>query len=136
MYSIFETEIVVRPDDIDMNNHVHNSKYLDYLLMARYDQMKNNYKVPMEEFIERGYAWVASATNIQFKREIKLGDKVLVRTQLNSFSGAQVTINFWILIKRENEKVAAEGQGVFTLISTKNGRPLRIPEDIIEKYTI
>jgi acyl-CoA thioester hydrolase/thioesterase-3 len=136
LYSIFETEIVVRPDDIDMNNHVHNSKYLDYLLMARYDQMKNNYKVPMEEFIERGYAWVASATNIQFKREIKLGDKVLVRTQLNSFSGAQVTINFWILIKRENEKVAAEGQGVFTLISTKNGRPLRIPEDIIEKYTI
>ena len=136
MYSIFETEIVVRPDDIDMNNHVHNSKYLDYLLMARYDQMKNNYKVPMDEFLARGYSWVASATNIQFKREIKLGDKVLVRTQLNSFNGAQVTINFWILIKRENEKVAAEGQGVFTLISTKNGRPLRIPEDIIEKYTI
>ena len=136
MYSIFETEIVVRPDDIDMNNHVHNSKYLDYLLMARYDQMKNKYKVSMDEFIARGYSWVASATNIQFKREIKLGDKVLVRTQLNSFNGAQVTINFWILIKKENEKVAAEGQGVFTLISTKNGRPLRIPEDIIEKYTI
>jgi acyl-CoA thioester hydrolase/thioesterase-3 len=136
LYSIFETEITVRPDDIDMNNHVHNSKYLDYLLTARYDQMKNNYKVPMEEFIERGYAWVASATNIQFKREIKLGDKVTVRTQLDSFNGAQVTINFWILIKKENEKVAAEGQGVFTLISAKNGRPLRIPEDIIEKYTI
>jgi len=136
LYSIFETEIIVRPDDIDMNNHVHNSRYLDYLLMARYDQMKKDYKVPMDEFINRGYAWVASATNIQFKREIKLGDKVLVRTQLNSFSGAQVTINFWILIKRENEKVAAEGQGIFTLISTKNGRPLRIPEDIIEKYTI
>jgi acyl-CoA thioester hydrolase/thioesterase-3 len=119
-----------------MNNHVHNSRYLDYLLTARYDQMKNNYKVPMEEFIERGYGWVASATNIQFKREIKLGDKVLVRTQLDSFNGAQVTINFWIFIKREIEKVAAEGQGVFTLISTKNGRPLRIPEDIIEKYTI
>ncbi|MFA7228927.1 MAG: acyl-CoA thioesterase, partial [Melioribacteraceae bacterium] len=46
-YSVFETEITVRPDDIDMNNHVHNSKYLDYLLMARYDQMKKDYKVPM-----------------------------------------------------------------------------------------
>ena len=30
MVSIFETEIIVRPDDIDMNSHVHNSKYLDY----------------------------------------------------------------------------------------------------------
>ncbi|MFA5803318.1 MAG: hypothetical protein WC879_01620 [Melioribacteraceae bacterium] len=35
MFSIFETEIIVRPDDIDMNNHVHNSKYLDYLLTLR-----------------------------------------------------------------------------------------------------
>jgi len=104
--------------------------------MGRYDQMRKDYKVPMEEFIERGYAWVASATNIQFKREIKLGDKVIVRTQLDSFNGAQVTINFWIVIKKEHEKVAAEGRGVFTLISIKNGRPLRIPEDIIIKYTI
>ena len=136
MYSIFETEIIVRPDDIDMNNHVHNSKYLDYLLMARYDQMKKDYKVPMEDFINRGYSWVASETNIHFKREIKLGDHVVVRTQLDSFQGAQVTINFWIVVKREHEKVAADGQGVFTLISSKNGRPLRIPEDIIEKYTI
>ena len=136
MYSIFETEIVVRPDDIDMNNHVHNSRYLDYLLMARYDQMKKNYKVPMEEFVERGYTWVASDTNIHFKREIKLTDRVVVKTQVNSFEGAQVTINFWIVVKREHEKVAADGQAVYTLISSKNGRPLRIPEDIIVKYTI
>ena len=38
-YSTFESELTVRPDDIDMNNHVHNSKYLDYVLAARYDQM-------------------------------------------------------------------------------------------------
>jgi thioesterase III len=98
--------------------------------------MKKDYKVSMEEFIDRGYAWVASDTNIHFKREIKLSDHVVVRTQLDSFSGAQVTINFWIVIKREHEKVAAEGQGVYTLISSKNGRPIRIPEDIIAKYTI
>lgn len=119
-----------------MNNHVHYSKYLDYLLMARYDQMKNNYKVPMQEFLNRGYSWVASATNIRFKREIKLDDNVVVRTQVNSFEGAQVIINFWIVIKKEHEKVAAEGQAEYTLISTKNGRPLRIPDDIIVKYTI
>jgi len=42
--SIFETEIIVRPDDIDMNNHVHNSKYLDYIQTARFIQMRDNYK--------------------------------------------------------------------------------------------
>lgn len=32
MYKTFETEHRVRPDDIDMFQHVHNSKYLDYVL--------------------------------------------------------------------------------------------------------
>lgn len=135
MFSIFETEIIVRPDDIDMNNHVHNSKYLDYLLMARYDQMRKDYKVPMEVFVERGYSWVASTTHIDFKREIKLGDKILVRTQVNSFEGAQVKVNFWIM-KVETNKVAAEGWSVYTLVSVATGSPARIPDDIIRHYTV
>lgn len=44
MNSIFSSEIKVRPDDIDMNNHVHNAKYLDYVLSARYEQMKKTIK--------------------------------------------------------------------------------------------
>jgi acyl-CoA thioester hydrolase/thioesterase-3 len=59
-YSIFETELTIRPDDIDMNNHVHNSKYFDYVLAGRYDQMKKDYKVTMEDFLERGFTWVVS----------------------------------------------------------------------------
>lgn len=136
MYSTFETEITVRPDDIDMNNHVHYSRYLDYILMARYDQMNKDYKVAMEAFVERGFSWVASEVNIQYKRPILLQDKtVKVRTQLEEFQGAKVMINFWI-VKGENEKVAAQGQLSFTMISLKNGRPTRIPEDIIEKYQV
>lgn len=68
----FESKSQLSPDDIDMNNHVHNSKYLDYLLMARYDQMRKDYKVPMKVF----------------------------------------------------------------LVSIANGRPARIPKDIIQKYTV
>ena len=136
MYSIFETEITVRPDDIDMNNHVHYSRYLDYILMARYDQMNKDYKVAMEAFVERGFSWVASEVNIQYKRPILLQDKtVKVRTQLEEFHGAKVMINFWI-VKGENDKVAAKGQVSFTMISLKNGRPTRIPEDIVEKYQV
>jgi len=46
----FETEMQVRPDDIDMNQHVHGSRYFDYVLAARYDQMERCYKMPMQEF--------------------------------------------------------------------------------------
>lgn len=135
MYSIFETEIIIRPDDIDMNNHVHYSKYLDYLLMARYDQMTNNYKVSMEEFVKLGYSWVASTIHIDYKRELRLGDKVIVKTQVDSYNGAQVKVNFW-MVKKEINKITSEGYAVYTMVSIKNGRPVRIPDDIVAKYSI
>ncbi|MFC2133446.1 acyl-CoA thioesterase [Bacteroidota bacterium] len=135
MYSIFESEITIRPDDIDMNNHVHYSKYLDYILAARYEQMSGNYHLSMEEFIEMGYSWVASNVNINYKRGLVLGDKIIVRTQVDSYNGAQVTVNFWI-IKKETDKIAADGQVHYTMISAKSGRPVRIPEEIIQKYSI
>jgi acyl-CoA thioester hydrolase/thioesterase-3 len=136
MYSIFETEVTVRPDDIDMNNHVHYSRYLDYILMARYDQMKKDYKVTMEEFVERGFSWVASELTIKYKRPILLQDgSVKVRTQLETFNGSKVLINFWI-VKGEKEKVAAQGQVSYTMISVKSGRPTSVPDDIVRQYQI
>jgi len=135
MYSIFETEITVRPDDIDMNNHVHYSRYLDYILMARYDQMKRDYKVSMEEFVEQGHSWVASQVNIIYKRPILLKDRVTVRTQLRSFQGAMAMVNFWI-VKSDGGKVAAQGEVSYTMVSIKSGRPIRIPGEIIEKYQV
>jgi acyl-CoA thioester hydrolase/thioesterase-3 len=134
-FSTFETEIVVRPDDIDMNNHVHNSKYLDYVQTARYIQMRDNYKFPMEEYLERGYNWYASTAQIEFKRALKFGDIAVVRTQIKEWSGAQVIINFWIINKQTN-KIASEGYIVYTLISLSSGRPVRIPEDVLERHNI
>lgn len=135
MYSVFESEIKIRPDDIDLNNHVHNTKYLDYVLAARYEQMINNYRMSMKEFHDLGYNWVVSATYIEYKRSLLLGDKILVRTQVDGVNGAQSKVKFWI-VKKENEKVAAEGYLLYTMISLKSGRPVRIPEDIIKRYSV
>ena len=135
MYSIFESEIMIRPDDIDMNNHVHNTKYLDYVLAARYDQMNKNYKMPMNEFHERDFNWVVSTSHIEYKRALSLNDQILVRTQIDSVNGAQSKVNFWI-VKIENSKVAAEGYLIYTMISIKSGKPIRIPDFIIERYSV
>ncbi len=135
MNTIFSTEIKVRPDDIDLNNHVHNAKYLDYVQAGRFEQMINNYKMPMEEFIEKGYNWVASAAHIDWKRPLKLGDTAIVKTQMDSVNGAQCKVNFWIENKVTN-KLVSEGHFIYTMVSVKSGRPVRITDDIIERYSI
>lgn len=135
MYSIFESEIKIRPDDIDMNNHVHNTKYLDFVLAARYEQMTNNYKMSMEEFHKINFNWVVSITHIEYKRALKLTDNILVRTQVDSVNGAQSKVKFWI-VKKDNNKTAAEGYIIYTMVSLKSGRPTRIPDEIIKKYSV
>lgn len=135
MYSTFESEITIRPDDIDMNNHVHNSRYLDFVLAARYEQMTNNYKMSMDKFHKLNFNWVVSSVHIEYKRALTLDDKILVRTKVDSINGAQSQVNFRI-IKKDNEKIAAEGFIIYTMISLKSGKPVRIPEEIVKKYSI
>jgi YbgC/YbaW family acyl-CoA thioester hydrolase len=138
-FSIFESEIKIRPDDIDLNNHVHNTKYLDYVLAARYEQMIKDYKMSMNDFYKLDYNWVVSITYIEYKRALMLDDKIVVRTQFDSVNGAQCRVNFWIVKKatdKVGEKVASQGHIIYTMISIKTGRPVRIPEEIIKHYSI
>ena len=134
-YSKFETELAVRPDDIDMNNHVHNSRYLDYVLAARYDQMKRCYKVSMDEFLRMGLTWVVKSCLIEFKRPLMLGDTIIVRTWIDEIGATSAKVRFEIL-KKENGKLASDGYFDYSMVSVKAGRAEKIPRHIIEKYSI
>jgi acyl-CoA thioester hydrolase/thioesterase-3 len=68
--SRFETELQVRPDDIDMYQHVHSSRYMDYVLAARFEQMDRCYKMPMSEFQKLGFGWFLAGTEMRFRRPL------------------------------------------------------------------
>ena len=135
MNSRFTSEISVRPDDIDMFQHVHNSRYLDYVQTARYDQMINCYKMPMQEFITIGLGFVVKRAEINFKRPLIMGDVMVVTTQVTEFEGTDIKVNFEIVNKR-TEKVCCYGDMLYTMINLKTGRSEKIPDDIKEKFLI
>ena len=135
MNSIFSSEIKVRPDDIDMNNHVHNSRYLDFVQAARFEQMERDYKMPMSEFHEMNLNWVTSSVFIEYKRALKLGETAIVKTQMDSVNGAQCKVNFWIE-HSETGKLVSSGYMTYTMVSLKSGRPVRINDDIVQRYSI
>lgn len=135
IYAAFRSEIKVRPDDIDLNNHVHSTRYLDYYLAARFEQMEENYKMSMAEFVNRGLNWVASNFTIDYKRPLRLGDTAIVETSISEIKLSQVVVSFRIYIKSTN-KISAEGSGLFTLVDLTTGRATRIPEDVLSKYSV
>lgn len=134
-YSIFETELNVRPDDIDMFNHVHNSRYFDYVLAARYEQMDRCYKMPMEEFLKQGYGWVVRTANVEFKRPLKLGDVAIVRTGILFMNEKGCRVQFEISSKASG-KVVSDGWFDYVMIDIASGRGLRVTEEMIKTYSI
>ncbi len=133
--SKFETEMQVRPDDIDLFRHVHSSKYLDYLLAARFDQMERCYGVPMEEFLKLGFGWYVKTSHLEYKRPLGIAERFIVRTWVEDIRSPDVEIRFEML-KKETHKPSCLGWCVFTMVNVQTGRPENIPEWIAQKYSI
>ena len=133
--SKFETDLQVRPDDIDMNQHVHASRYYDYVLAARYDQMTRCYQMPLEEFTKAGYAWFVRTAHVDYKRPLSLGDWFTVRTWIEAMLKESVRVQFEI-VKKANGKRVCDGYFDYTMVSVNTGRAEPIPDWIAQKYAI
>ena len=131
----FTSELQVRPDDIDMNQHVHASKYFDYVLAARFDQMTRCYKMGMEQFVALGLGWFVRTSHIEYKRPLKIGDALTVTTWIDEISDDSVRVQFEIS-KNANQKLSAGGFCVYTLVSLQTGRAQKIPPEVLAKYSI
>lgn len=134
-HSIFETDFKVRPDDIDMFQHVHNSKYFDYVLAARYDQMERFYGMPLEEFMQQGFGWVVRTAYVDYKRALSMGDEFTVRTGIESFADKGCRVQFEI-INKKTKKICCDGWFDYVLIDTASGRGVKVSAEMIERYTI
>ena len=133
--SRFETELQARPDDIDMNQHVHGSRYFDYVLAARYDQMARCYKMSMDEFIQAGFGWYIKTAHVEYKRPLLIGEHFLVRTWVEEIFRTGVKVNFEI-IKKANGKLSCDGYFDYTMINLQTGRAEAIPDWILAKYAV
>lgn len=134
VFSRFVTEMRVRPDDIDLYCHVHSSRYLDYVLAARFDQMERCYGMPMQEFTARGLGWFQRSITMNYKRPLEMAERFKVETGIVGFRRDGVIVSFRIF--KENGKLAADGTGDYALVDMKTRWATEIPADIKEKYSI
>ena len=118
-----------------MFNHVHNSKYLDYVMAARYEQMETCYNMSIEKFMEMGYGWVVKTAHVEYKRPLTLGEIFKVTTWILSMEEKSSKVNFEI-VSLKTGKVCSDGWFDYVLIDIKTGRGMKITEEMIEKYSV
>lgn len=131
----FETELQVRPDDLDLFRHVHSSRYLDYVLAARFDQMERCYGMGMSEFLGQNLGWVVKTSYMEYKRALGMGERFTVRTWVEHIHRTDVEVHFEIL-KLPSGKMACSGWCQYTLVTLDTGRAQVIPEAVANKYSV
>ncbi|MCM3748532.1 acyl-CoA thioesterase [Paenibacillus pasadenensis] len=72
-------ELIVRSTEIDVNGHVNNAKYLEYLEWGREDWYESA-ELDYAAFLEMGIQTVTVNVNINYRRECVQGDRLTVRT--------------------------------------------------------
>ncbi|MFT3911640.1 MAG: acyl-CoA thioesterase [Ferruginibacter sp.] len=84
---ILESKMKIRFHDCDPFNHLNNSRYIDYIVTARGDQLLENYHLDIYKLAkEKGTVWVAAQTQISYLYPANLMEEVTIQTQLLNYS--------------------------------------------------
>ncbi|NBD26618.1 acyl-CoA thioesterase [Paenibacillus glycinis] len=73
-------EIVVRSTEIDVNGHVNNAKYLEYLEWGR-EEWYERRGLSYETFLALGVQTVTVNININYRKECRQGDRLTIVTE-------------------------------------------------------
>lgn len=86
MNKLLESTTRVRFHDCDPFNHLNNSRYLDYLMTARTDQLEANYNLDIYQLAQqKAIGWVTAQTQISYLSPALVNEVVTIQTQLLAF---------------------------------------------------
>ncbi len=80
-----ESTVKVRFPDCDPFNHLNNSRYIDYFINAREDQLLDHYQFDIYQLaLTKGTGWVLSQTQIAYLYPANLNELVTIKSRLLS----------------------------------------------------
>lgn len=125
---MFRAPLVVRSYECDSYSHVNNAVYLNYL---EYGRMEYLHEVGFDYkgIVAEGYYLYVTHIDIYYKASAFLDDKLFVEVapaKLKKISG-----EFKQRVVKEDGTVCVEAAVTWACVSSKEGRPARIPEKFI-----
>lgn len=87
MEKVLASKSKVRFQDCDPFNHLNNSKYLDYFINAREDQIKESYNIDIFEMVKTDkLGWVVASNQIAYLFPAFTMETVTIKSQLIQFT--------------------------------------------------
>ena len=130
MHENFFHKLKVYYEDTDSGGVVYYANYLKFLERARTEALFSigfsNKKI-LEQF---DALIIVKSCNIEYKKSAFLEDELTIRSFVKSITKTSFFMN---QIITKDEKIIVEAQ-VHLVFIDKNGKPIKIPEDIYSKF--
>ncbi len=93
MEKIVKSYRKIRFQDCDPFNHLNNSRYIDYFINAREDQLLENYNFNIFQLAEKqGLGWLIASNQIHYLKPALTMETVLIDSQLIQFTAKNLLV--------------------------------------------
>jgi acyl-CoA thioester hydrolase len=82
MQKLLQSFYTIRFPDCDPFGHLNNSRYIDYMLNAREDHLKEFYQMSLDQFYKEGLGWMVNSHQIIFIRPAIYNERCAVQSCL------------------------------------------------------
>ncbi len=125
--------IVVREVALDVNGHVNNVQYVQWMQDAAigHSDGVGCSRVTKDE----GATWVARSHAIEYLRPAFLGDRITVLTWVSDHRRVR-SLRKYKFIRDADGALLAKGETDWVFVDTASGKPRCIPERVINTFTL
>lgn len=93
----------IRFPDCDMFGHLNNSRYLDYLISAREDHLKDFYNFDFNEYYRNNLVWVISSHEIIYLRPALFNEIVTIQSSLLNLDTYSLYLEIIMMNEQQNQ---------------------------------
>jgi YbgC/YbaW family acyl-CoA thioester hydrolase len=134
---VFETRLQARSYELDAFDHVNHAVFLNWLEYARFEALEAG-GYSMAGLAARGWAVVVARAEIDFEKEVFLGDEVRIRTWVEEARKASMTLAQEVYRAADGSRGTGStgtepvraARAKIVAVWLKNGRPRRIPDEV------
>ena len=127
----FEMIVSVLPEDIDQQNHVNNTVYLRWVQ----EVATAHWRAVATADARENIGWVVLRHEIDYKTPACLGDEIVLRTWVGK--STQLMFERFTEIRRSgDDQLLANARTLWCPINAQTARPVRVPAEVREQFSI
>jgi YbgC/YbaW family acyl-CoA thioester hydrolase len=121
----------IRFNDCDSFKHLHNTHYIDYMINAREDHLKEFHQLEMTELYQKGLSWMVSTHEIVYLRPAVYGETVCIKSVLIKASDDSLLVEM-VMMDEAASRIKAILWTKFIHINAAAGKREKHPEWFME----